>query len=262
MINRYLSQMNGITVEDMQKMQGDNYNALAETALPFLLSRIRQDQLTKEEKKYLELIRSWNKRNDNDEQGPTIFTTWYQQLEKNIWDDELSRQPAPFKRPEPETLIELLMKDSAFSFVDNILTKEKETIEDEVTNSFKKSVPVFIIAEKEGRLVWSKFKDSGIRHLLRLEPLSRLHLNTGGGESIINAIKQFTGPSWRMIVHLTDVTEAYGIYPGGQSGNPGSMYYDIFVDDWLSGKYYSLWKMKKEEAGDTRVQYVIKFSNG
>ena len=33
---------------------------------------------------------------------------------------------------------------------------------------------------------------------------------------------------------------AYGIYPGGQSGFPGSMYYDNMVDDWVEGIAYPL----------------------
>jgi penicillin amidase len=63
-----------------------------------------------------------------------------------------------------------------------------------------------------------------------------------------------------MVVHLTDDIEAYGIYPGGQSGNPGSKYYDNFVDDWASGKYNRLWIMKAAEKKDNRVKYVINFS--
>jgi penicillin amidase len=108
-------------------------------------------------------------------------------------------------------------------------------------------------------LRWDKFKDSGIQHLLRLAPLSRFHLSTGGGTHVINATKKYHGPSWRMIVHLNDKTEAYGIYPGGQSGNPGSKYYDQFVDDWAAAKYYPLWVMKKEEAGDKRVMMRMRF---
>ena len=51
-----------------------------------------------------------------------------------------------------------------------------------------------------------------------------------------------------MIVQLTDKTEAYGIYPGGQSGNPGSPYYDTFVDKWAAGVYNPLWVMSLEDA--------------
>ena len=32
---------------------------------------------------------------------------------------------------------------------------------------------------------------------------------------------RYTWPSWRMIVQLSNPTEAYGVYPGGQDGNPG-----------------------------------------
>jgi penicillin amidase len=63
-----------------------------------------------------------------------------------------------------------------------------------------------------------------------------------------------------MIVELTDKTEAYGIYPGGQSGNPGSRYYDTFVDKWAAGKYLPVWVMGTEDKNDKQVQWVLHFS--
>jgi len=47
-----------------------------------------------------------------------------------------------------------------------------------------------------------------------------------------------------MVVHLGDEVEAYGIYPGGQSGDPGMESYDSFIDDWSAGNYYRLIFMK------------------
>jgi penicillin amidase len=78
---------------------------------------------------------------------------------------------------------------------------------------------------------------------------------------VIDAISKFNGPSWRMIVHLADPTEAYGVYPGGQSGNPGSKYYDNFIDTWVNGKYFTLWLMKEEERKDKRIIGTIHFTN-
>jgi penicillin amidase len=63
-----------------------------------------------------------------------------------------------------------------------------------------------------------------------------------------------------MIVSLTDKTEAYGIYPGGQSGNPGSPYYDTFIDRWAAGSYLPLWVMGPDETADKRVKWVMHFS--
>ena len=68
------------------------------------------------------------------------------------------------------------------------------------------------------------------------------------------------GPSWRMIVHMTDPVEAYGIYPGGQSGMPGSKFYDNYIDDWAAGKYYRLWVMKPGEEKDKRIIGTMTFS--
>ena len=63
-----------------------------------------------------------------------------------------------------------------------------------------------------------------------------------------------------MIVELTHKTEAYGVYPGGQSGNPGSAYYDTFVDQWASGQYYPLWVMERDETRDKRVKWKVRIN--
>jgi penicillin amidase len=147
-----------------------------------------------------------------------------------------------------------------FKFADNIKTTPVESVQDVVTAAFKKAIPGVSMADTEGTLNWGKYKDVGIRHLLRLAPLSRFHINTGGGSNIINATKQYHGPSWRMIVELADKTEAWGIYPGGQSGNAGSKYYDNFVNDWAVGKYNRLWMMKETEVKDERILFTMNFN--
>jgi len=228
--------------------------------VPFMLSHVNAHQLSEAERKYLGMLRLWTYRNDPDENGPTVFMAWLDALENEIWADDFKNLPQPTQRPASFSLMEALKKDSAFRFIDNIETPEKESLAQVVTASFKKAVAALTVIEREQRLPWSRFKDAGIRHLLRMEQLSRYHLRTGGGEHIINATKQFHGPSWKMIVHLTDETEAYGIYPGGQTGNPGSRRYDEFVDDWAAGKYYRLWLMKKNQSADKRVKGVWKVS--
>ena len=103
------------------------------------------------------------------------------------------------------------------------------------------------------------YKRQGVYHLTKIPSFSRLNLPIGGGKNIINAARDNHGPSWRMVVSLTQETQAYGIYPGGQSGNPGSKYYDTFISDWAEGKYYTLWMMKKAEEKDSRVKWTMHF---
>jgi penicillin amidase len=59
----------------------------------------------------------------------------------------------------------------------------------------------------------------------------------GGGKGIINATGPVNGPSWKMLVELGRQPKAMGIYPGGQSGNPASRYYDNFIESWRTGRY-------------------------
>jgi penicillin amidase len=63
-----------------------------------------------------------------------------------------------------------------------------------------------------------------------------------------------------MVVSLTSKTEAYGVYPGGQSGNPGSKFYDNFIDKWVAGEYYPLWLMTKEEQHDPKIKWRMNFN--
>ena len=47
-----------------------------------------------------------------------------------------------------------------------------------------------------------------------------------------------------------------GIYPGGQSGYPGSIHYDEFIQDWVDGIYYDL-KFNEEITG-TKLECIPK----
>lgn len=90
-------------------------------------------------------------------------------------------------------------------------------------------------------LEWSAYKKLDVNHVGFIPAFSRTDLKVEGDSKALNAIGKSWGPSWRMIVAFTaDGPEAYGIYPGGQSGHPGSQYYDNMLEDWAEGKYYKL----------------------
>jgi penicillin amidase len=217
--------------------------------------------LNADETKYFSILRSWNFRNDANSTGATVYNEWYKKFKADVYDDEFAKAPKPIQLPFESTLIEATLRDSAYKFFDDIATTKIETLADEATKSFKEAVIVLKELEAKGGLEWWKNKDTRINHLLKQAAFSRMHLNMGGGKNMINATTEDHGPSWRMIVSLTAKTEAYGVYPGGQNGNPGSKYYDNFVDKWAAGKYYSLWMMSREEIKDDRVKWVMNFSN-
>jgi len=58
-------------------------------------------------------------------------------------------------------------------------------------------------------------------------------------------------------VELGPEIKAYGLYPGGQSGNPGSPFYDNMIDDWNAGELYPLWFIKNETVESDSVTYSL-----
>ena len=93
----------------------------------------------------------------------------------------------------------------------------------------------------------SQVKNAQILHLTKLPAFSEMELALGGTKHSLNAMQQTFGPSWRMVVALGETPEAYGTYPGGQSGNPASPFYKNRIPTWAKGEYDKLVLAPKPE---------------
>jgi penicillin G amidase len=260
-INKKLAAMNQITPQDMMALQTDNYNIYAADLVPLFLKQINTTTLSADEMKYFTLMQGWNFINDADSKGATVYNEFFKNFRAAVYDDEFVNAPKVILKPFESTLMEAVLHDTAYKFLDDVSTPQKENLHDIATKAFKDATVELKKIEAEGKLEWAKNKGTFINHLLKIAPFNRANLAVGGGVGIINATTNDHGPSWKMIVSLTAKTEAYGIYPGGQNGNPGSKFYDNFVDEWVAGKYYALWMMTKDETKDSRVKWTINFSN-
>ena len=261
-ITRKLAAMQNITPDHMMRLQNDNYHVFAESARPMLLKYVNENALDADAQRYLDMVKQWDLYANPNSTGVTAFQNWFDSVENGIWMDEWNKDSLKMGMPDEQTLLEWINKDSLFRFIDDINTTPVESLNDIVTTALQKATQNLKKQEAAGRLEWTKFKDPVIYHLLRdaVMPFAR-KIPVGGWSNVINATTKSHGPSWRMIVHLTSETEAYGVYPGGQSGNPGSIFYDNMVDHWTQGKYYRLWVMKESEADDKRIIGKLTFTN-
>ncbi len=247
-VNMHLNNLFQITAEDMQKLQTDNYNVFAATARPALMKYIQLDNLSSDAKRMVTEMTNWDLYNSVNAKGITCFKIIWDSVEQAVWGDELSGSTIPLLKPDAYVLLDQMLKDTNWSIADDIRTKDKvEDLKTQVTLGVEKATEKLLALEKENKLEWALFKATRVLHLTKTPALSRMNLPIGGGVNIINATTENHGPSWRMVVHLTDEIEAYGLYPGGQSGNPGSPYYDTFVNYWAEGKYYRLLFQSKEK---------------
>ena len=240
-IDDMLNNIEDGTYKDLQKIQNDNMSLLAELLLPKILSYLDVETLTNEKKCYLDLS-NWNYFYNPDTKSAIIFDKWAKTIAKKTWTDELGVQSYDVEWPNYRVLTELVIYDSENKWFDNINTSEIEKAEQIIIESFFDAFNELSndLGPYGENWKWRNSRGTDINHLARIPGLGDINLPTGGDWNIPNATAKTHGPSWRYIVELGDTINAYGIYPGGQNGFPGSKFYNNFVNDWVEGKLYKL----------------------
>ena len=247
-INFVLEGLIKATPKDMQTLQNDNYSLLAAETLPFLLSNMVDTSLNSSQKEILDALKKWNFVTDYNKKTPSYFYKWWSELLTFCW-DEFVQPNVTMRIPDDFQTSWLLRNESNFQLFDHKKTSKVETAKDVINISFKSMSDYFInLPKNEKPAEWQYQKGTSIKHLAHLNPFSILNVPIGGYASIVNATTDVWGPSWRMVVDFKNGRpEAYGIFPGGQSGNPGSQNYADMVSDWANGKYNILQFWQNEE---------------
>lgn len=240
-INEVLGKGSDFTPQDMMSLQHDNFNLCAAESLPLMLSLLDVSTLKGEESRIAETLTFWDFINSKESVAASYYDAWWDNLMLLAW-DEMSDPDYSLTPPENISMIRLMKSQPDLLFWDIARTEEKETLATLIRLSFSEAVKQ--VNQWETRMAksarWADFKDTYIQHLLRLEPLST-HARTGGDAGIVNASGPRSGPSWRYIVSLEkEQVKAWGVYPAGQSGNPGSRFYDNLIEPWAEGKYFPL----------------------
>jgi len=262
-INRQLATMDKAGVKDFQQLQNDNYSIHAENIRDILAENVIISSLNEREKKALALFKTWSFRYDAKEIAPSIFEWWHKNLALGIWSDEFSDAKNPMVIPSRDRTVQLLLTDDTAKWYDNIKTPGIETKGDIITTTFKETVDSLFktYGEISSKWEWGNVKGTNIPHLAKISGFGTKTLFTGGSKTAVNAISQTTGPSWKMIISLGDKVEAYGLFPGGESGNPGSFYYDNMVEKWAGGKLNSLYFYEKGNPDPKRIKQTISLTS-
>ena len=276
-INRFLRNDSVVTISDMQSLQLSNYNLLAEEALPLMLSLLDTSQFKYAEMEQLALaeLRDWNYSNDKGIIAPTVFEIWWDEFNTLLWDEfnkqdydqdmyyrysweqmakdgkaKVDMRDTRYVYPMSKITIDLLKNDTSNIMFDHHSSNDKiEVARDIVYDSFYWTAMKFgdIIKYKFSAPHWGHYQGTKVQHLLRVDALSSDKLFVGGSENAPNATTSTHGPSWRMIVELDkNGPKAYGVLPGGQSGNPGSNRYAYSLENWANGEYHALRFLKKD----------------
>lgn len=262
-INKRLSVMTQANVDSIQNLQNDNYSILAENILPTLINLVDTKNLSATERKAFDMVSKWNKFFDADEIGASIFEIWHKKLVVEIWQDEFGDPKRPMRFPSRDRSVELLLNEPNAVWWDNVHTARKETRTGLVNASFKFAVDSLQrkLGPLDKRWAWANLKNTHVPHLAKIAGFGSKFLYNGGSKTSVNATSESNGPSWRMIVALGKDVRAYGVFPGGESGNPGSHYYDDMIDTWSDGKLNELVFLKSKDQKSKQIISSWKLTN-
>jgi len=235
-INQVLSSGAPFDLKSMQNLQNDNLNLWAMKVLPQMLKVAGIGNILSVE------LAKWNYRNDPNEIGPGIFEKWFQCWMELAWSDDFGDG---LRYPDKHVSWQIYLEKDNSSWFDIRKTKESETGSILIKQALKMANDSLIakygpLLDNRKAYQWGNVKATRVDHLARMSGLGSGILFTGGGKDIVNATSTQVGQSWKMLVQLGPMPEALGIYPGGQSGNPASVYYDNFTEIWRKGQYRKL----------------------
>ncbi|HKV10348.1 MAG TPA: penicillin acylase family protein [Thermoanaerobaculia bacterium] len=244
-----------VTVDDMKRLQADDYSLVAEKLRPYLLSVQPEDDL---QKKALEQVRAWDLHFDVDSPGAAIYYAWYVTLLPEIVSDELGEELAEFRGlmfGQTPLYIRVMGNPKHPWFDDRRTAGKTETREEIVQRSFGKAVN--LLKERLGDnpdywrwgslhtalLVHQPFGNSGIPPLMKLFNGQPVPL---AGEAVtVNAetpagrrpfVVTF-GVSQRLIVDLKDLTRSPAINSSGQSAHLGHRHREDQIPLWGRVEY-------------------------
>ncbi|MCY8814961.1 penicillin acylase family protein [Bacillus atrophaeus] len=260
-----LSEKEKLTIEDFKKIQGDFEDNMARGLLPELIKNLQDKKLNKTERKAFSIIKSWNYQMDSNSQGATLWWTFLEEYINETF-RPLWKKYGIYNSKNASTIMDLFsiypkiqaltLEDPGNFIFDNMLSGKKREAEDVILISFKKSIKKIEreMGNNTENWKWGNIHKRSIPSLIQLRALSYGPIPFGGNLFTPNAsgseMVSSHGPSWRMIIDWGSNSKV-GVYPGGQSENPLSKFYDDGIKLWINNKYRDIKDINKSESGIT-----------
>ena len=240
-LHKKLRTAKDIDIDFMKNLQANNESLFTEDVLLLIKNFLANKTLTAEETKWKKRLLAWDGHMDHEKEEPSFIFHWFQKFHRLTWDELDKTDQVTYQDPDFHTTLHLANEQMQHPFFDNKNTKGIELADDIAYMAFKETAHYLdSLSDLNAPLTWQKYNNVTMSHLLGLKAFSIPELPVDGFRFSLNAARTGHGPSWRMIVKMSKPIEAYGIFPGGQSGHPGSQYYSNFTDRWAATKYKSL----------------------
>jgi penicillin amidase len=253
-----------LSLEDIQRMQGDNTDLNAVSLVPILLAISLEDSRLDEARA---LLADWDYQNHMDSAPAGLFAAFWKHLLNLTFADDLPEDYLPTGGSRWYTVVYQLVQQPDSPWWDNRNTPAVEQRDDIFRAALGQAVAELedLLGKDSQGWTWGKMHtvtfrnaslgESGIAPIEAL--FNRGPFASSGGSSIVNATgwdanEDYTVvslPSMRMIVDLDSLDNSLTVHTTGQSGHAYHPNYIDMADAWRLIQYYPMaWSRPQVEA--------------
>ncbi len=251
-INRLLRADSAMTPERMGRLHTDPGSVRADRLMPYLLyaarAQMRNGDSTASLRHAEALLARWDRRYTRDNTAAVLFEAAIRQTSTMLYDELLAPATGTAASLPSESRLLQLFADSTNVWWDDRRTADTREIRDVVVARALATAYDSLTKQygnpAETPWTWSRVAHARPRHVLGLEGFSAPPTPIDGGRGTLNpsvgSRRATFGASWRMVADLGPVPQIRAVYPGGQSGNPGSPRYLDRLAMWGNGQLDSV----------------------
>jgi penicillin G amidase len=245
-----------LTTASIAALQTDLTDPLAARVVPAVVRALSSAGLSGTDAAAAALLRSWNDRMTTGSAAAslwwtfwgsylnTVFAPWWQAAKVPASKDPLDLAVTAGLAPLDEDLEAWTLGDQSNAAFAGPTGHGPPAAPAAITAAFKEAV-----AHLSGKLgggpatwTWGRLHSRSFPSITGADGLGYGPRPAGGDpfteDAADGGLDASTGPSWRMIAELSAAgVSARGIYPGGQSENPASPWYDNLTELWWDGQY-------------------------
>lgn len=249
-INEMLRADSAVTPDRMRRMQTDPLSAQAPLFLPRFIAAGRTGAADDAALAAgVSALEGWDGRYTSDNTAAVLYEAALSELTNRTWDELMDTSAAGrgqrVATPEAQITLELMDQPDSPWWDDHRTPGVRERRDDILRASLSAAYARVVarLGPRGAAWEWGKSRHALVRHLLGIPALSRADVPvSGGGPGAVTPSSGdgSHGASWRMVVELGREVRAWGVYPGGQSGNPASPRYADRLGKWSAGTLDSL----------------------
>jgi penicillin amidase len=255
-IQSFLTAHRVITLGEMEQLQRSLTDRFAADLVPYLLAALdgRSSRLTTQQRTAMTILRHWHYSMTANSAASTIWWTFLSEYMDAVFGPWWRERKVPVKTdnnlrlsPDRVSLDEDLQtwtERATPNAAVELPGGTKQNLSTTMTVAFDRAVAE--LSRKLGRTpqrwAWGRLHSSEFPSLTGARALGYGPRGSGGDIFTPDAADGYpvstSGPSWRMVVSFAGGSA--GVFPGGQSEDPLSPWYENFVKAWWDGRYWPL----------------------